>query len=233
VFEIGPSLAAARQTRGLELPDVEALTRIRANQLAALERERFDQLPGHAYARAFLRTYAAALDLDAELYVAEFEARFPEEPHDHAPLIARSRRRRRPPIPLLALLASGAAIAAIAAWGGVGGAKHSALSQVPTGAAAPVHRTTRANPPARPEKAKPASRPRLVIRAARGNSWLLVRRGGANGPVLWEGTLTHGSVARFVAPRVWIRLGAPSVVDISRGDKHLGRLPLNPTNVVF
>jgi Helix-turn-helix domain len=233
VFEIGPSLAAARQARGLELPDVEALTRIRVNQLAALERERFDQLPGRAYARAFLRTYATALDLDPELYVTEFESRFPEEQHDHAPLIARSRKRRRPPVRMLALVAAGAAVAAIAAWGGVGGAKHVALSQVPTGVPTPVRQAAHVNPPARPEQAKQAASPRLVIRAARGNSWLLVRRGGANGPVLWQGILTHGSVARFLAPRVWIRLGAPSVVDISRGDKHLGRLPLNPTNVVF
>src|SRR5947199_5150142 len=37
---------------------------IRARQLQALEEERFDWLPGDAYARSFLRTYADYLGLE-------------------------------------------------------------------------------------------------------------------------------------------------------------------------
>src|SRR2546423_15693818 len=40
--------------------------------------------------------------------------------------------------------------------------------------------------------------PALVIRATRGACWLLVRRGGPGGPVLFEGLLEQGKTMRFV-----------------------------------
>ncbi len=61
MFEIGSSLREARLRPGLELHDAEAATRIRATYLAALEEERFHQLPADVYACAFLRTYAEFL----------------------------------------------------------------------------------------------------------------------------------------------------------------------------
>jgi cytoskeleton protein RodZ len=57
-------------------------TRTRASYLAALERERFDALPGRACARAFLREYAEHLGLDGQRLPDEYDTRFPdvEEP---------------------------------------------------------------------------------------------------------------------------------------------------------
>ena len=49
VFEIGASLAAARQSRGLELADAERLTCLRTRYLIAFEQDRFADLPGHVY----------------------------------------------------------------------------------------------------------------------------------------------------------------------------------------
>ena len=72
---LGPSLASARLASGLELHDAERDTRIRARYLAALEEEDFDALPEDAYATGFLRTYAAYLGLDADLYVEELRRR--------------------------------------------------------------------------------------------------------------------------------------------------------------
>ena len=51
MFQLGSSLREARLRRGLDLADVERATRIRSRYLAALEEERFDVLPGEAYAK--------------------------------------------------------------------------------------------------------------------------------------------------------------------------------------
>jgi hypothetical protein len=231
LFDIGESLAAARRGRGLELTDVEALTRIRAKQLAAIEAERWDELPGRAYARAFLRSYASCLDLEADLYIAEFEARFPAE-DEPEPVLGPPRRRRTPGVPVrtFAVLAAAGLVVGIVAWNG--GDSHSVqrdLAPPPAAHAAPSP-TAKARRTHRP--AAPTVDRRLVVRATRGNCWLLVRRGGPTGPVLYEGTLTHGSIARFATPRVWIRLGAPLNVDIHRGTWRARNLPRDPTNVV-
>ena len=56
MFEIGSSLRDARTRRELELSQIERETRIRSRYLQALEDERFELLPGEAYAKGFLRT---------------------------------------------------------------------------------------------------------------------------------------------------------------------------------
>ena len=95
MFEIGSSLRAAREHHQLELSQVERATRIRARYLQALEDERFDVLPGAAYAKGFLRTYADYLGLDAQRFVDQYNTRFaPAEVPQPAPLV-RVRRPRR------------------------------------------------------------------------------------------------------------------------------------------
>jgi cytoskeleton protein RodZ len=63
---VGQRLRNAREARGLSLDEIEAATRIRRRFLEAIEAEDFDQLPGPAYAKGFLRTYATYLGLPAE-----------------------------------------------------------------------------------------------------------------------------------------------------------------------
>jgi cytoskeleton protein RodZ len=63
---IGERLRSAREARGLTLDEIEAATRVRRRYLEALEAEAFDQLPGPAYVKGFLRTYASYLGLPAE-----------------------------------------------------------------------------------------------------------------------------------------------------------------------
>jgi transcriptional regulator with XRE-family HTH domain len=82
VFPIGSSLRQARERQGLDLAEVERRTRVRARYLAALEEERFELLPGEAYARAFLRSYAEFLGLDSDLCLEEYRARF-GQPEQH------------------------------------------------------------------------------------------------------------------------------------------------------
>jgi len=95
VFDIGASLTAARESQGLVLADAERLTRLRERHLRALEEDRFELLPGHAYARAFLRSYADALSLDADRFVEEFDQRFPEREEESVALVLGARQPRR------------------------------------------------------------------------------------------------------------------------------------------
>jgi hypothetical protein len=74
-LEIGAVLRDARQRAGLDIGSVEAQTKIRTRYLRALENEDWGVLPGHAYAKGFLRTYAQLLGLDAEALVDEYRRR--------------------------------------------------------------------------------------------------------------------------------------------------------------
>jgi hypothetical protein len=76
VFEIGNSLREARLRQGLEIPRIEAETKIRGKYLRALEEEQFEVLPGDTYVKGFLRTYADYLGLDGQLYLDEYNSRF-------------------------------------------------------------------------------------------------------------------------------------------------------------
>src|SRR3954451_9254080 len=80
--EIGSTLREARTRARIDISEIEAETKIRAKYLRALENEEGGLLPGPAYVRSFLRTYAEALDLDARLLVEEYKLRN-EHPSDH------------------------------------------------------------------------------------------------------------------------------------------------------
>lgn len=98
---IGERLREARVLRGLDLDEIADRTKIRVPFLRAMEEERWEQLPGPAYARAFLRTYADALGLDADLVVDEYVS---GESHEPEPEVAQGPRlggadRRGPRLP--------------------------------------------------------------------------------------------------------------------------------------
>jgi cytoskeleton protein RodZ len=230
VFEIGASLSAARRAQNLELADVEALTRIRQRNLAALESERFDALPGRAYARIFLRTYATALGLDPDRFVAEFEERYPEPENE---MLLPLPRRRALPMGPVAGIAVAAGVVAFVAWSD--SRDTSGPRSIPPATASRVVQPHA--PGLRPRQTPVARRPgALVIRAVRGDCWLLVRRGDDTGPVLYEATLPEGKSVRFAAPRVWVRFGAPWNVAAERSGRPVRTLPkgtAQPTNLIL
>ena len=227
MFEIGASLAAARQARGLDLRAAEALTCMRAKYLAALEEEHFEQLPGRTYARAFLRTYAAALGLEADRFVAEFDEQVPdEEPIELAAPPRRRHRSLRTPL----ILAAAAALGGIIFWSG-----WNSSSTMPSAVATPKARHARpvAHAVRRPVK-KQAIAPALLVVRARGACWVQLRRGDANGAVLAERTLEAGDVLRVKLTKVWLRLGAPWNVTVRRGATLVRNLPRGvPVNLYW
>ena len=82
MFAIGDSLREARTRRGLSPADVQKGIRIRERYLTALEEERWELLPGDAYTKGFLRTYAEFLGLDGNLYVDEYNTRIAHAEED-------------------------------------------------------------------------------------------------------------------------------------------------------
>ena len=80
VLDIGTTLKAERERRGLALDDAAEATRIRATLLAAIEADEFDRLPGPTYARGFVRAYAEYLGLDAQPLIDEFDVRYAAAP---------------------------------------------------------------------------------------------------------------------------------------------------------
>jgi cytoskeleton protein RodZ len=91
--EIGSTLREARLRARIDISEIESETKIRAKYLRALENEEWGLLPGPAYVRSFLRTYAEALGLDAKLLLEEYKLRH-ERPSDHDLLPIGSPRRR-------------------------------------------------------------------------------------------------------------------------------------------
>jgi helix-turn-helix protein len=69
---IGEVLKRTRARREIDIRTVEQETKIRIKYLRALENEEWDVLPGPAYARGFLRTYAQFLGLDGDALIDEY-----------------------------------------------------------------------------------------------------------------------------------------------------------------
>jgi len=233
VLEIGASLTAARQARGLELRDAERLTCLRARYLLALEHEQYDQLPGRTYARAFLRTYANALGLHADRLVAEFDEQVPDT---DPPLIPPLRRRRRRSWRPVAVGAAAIVVVGVVGWTERPGGNNAAdTGNVSAASVVGAPNTSRAkSAPQHHVKAahKTVTAPTLVTVKATGDCWILARRGSSTGDVLAEQTLHEGDVLRLHASRVWLRLGAPANVQVDRGTHVLRDLPgAEPMNV--
>lgn len=70
---IGATLREARNRRKIDLSEVEAAIKIRARYLQAIENEEWDALPGGAYTRGFIRTYAFHLGLDGDRLADDFK----------------------------------------------------------------------------------------------------------------------------------------------------------------
>jgi cytoskeleton protein RodZ len=70
---VGQDLRAARLRRGDDLATVSRALKIRRDHLEALEEDRFEALPGRAYAVGFVRSYADYLGLDPLQCVERFK----------------------------------------------------------------------------------------------------------------------------------------------------------------
>jgi len=70
---LGSRLRKARQTKGLSIQDVHDATKIRMVYLVAMEEDRFHELPGDAYVRGFLRSFAKVVGFEGDELVSEYD----------------------------------------------------------------------------------------------------------------------------------------------------------------
>jgi transcriptional regulator with XRE-family HTH domain len=232
--DIGHRLREARESRGLSLDDVECATKIRVRHLDALEAERFELLPGDAYVRGFLRSYADFLGLEGQPFVDEYTARFPNA----EPALELAPSPVAQPLVSHAVKTAGVVLACV----GVLGLLAWRLGSEPRRAGAPLptlsqaHRRSRQTVEPRSGLVKarrhPASLPHLTLLAARGDCWLSAHVGDRTGLVLWEGILYQGRSLRLSRRSVWIRIGAPWNLDARLNGKPLRTLPANTGNVL-
>jgi cytoskeleton protein RodZ len=244
MFEIGGSLREARLKRGLTPADVQKAIRIRDRYLQALEEERWELLPGDAYVKGFLRTYADYLGLDGNLYVEEYNSRYAhpdEQPH----LVPERFARTSTPFggvgflrPLVAVGAIVAVVAAFTAWqlSGSSGGKQGMPPTTTSGHTTTATHHTAPRKKTRPKKHVSTALPsRAVLVASRGNSWLWVRSGSATGATVFEGTLLQGKTlpVNLASGPVWIRIGDPTSIDVRLGGKLVHGLPTQVGNVLL
>ncbi|MHC9532355.1 helix-turn-helix domain-containing protein [Dellaglioa sp. L3N] len=76
--EIGKTLQEARINKGYTIDDLQQMTKIQKRYLIAIEDEKFSDLPGDFYVRAFVKQYAETVDLDADDLLKEFNETLPD-----------------------------------------------------------------------------------------------------------------------------------------------------------
>ncbi len=264
---VGAALRRARKARGIALRDAEQALHIRERHLLALEAERFDDLPGEAYGRLFLRAYAEYLGLDGDrlLELLAHVAREEEEaaggaaagppqpepvarvepvdpPRAPAVLVRLDRGLARMPhwARRAAWLAPALALLLVVALRGSGGSSHVQLAPSASGARAPTvaaslhdgRLVTPATVAPGHVRAATAATARVELSAPRGDCWLLVRDGSAEGPVLFEGMLHAGGAVTLQGKELWLRVGAPWNLAVRVNGRAAGALPTSPASLV-
>jgi Helix-turn-helix domain/RodZ C-terminal domain len=236
MFEIGATLREARHRRGLSLDDVQRSLHFRERYLTALEAEHWDLLPGEAYTKGFLRTYAEFLGLDGTLFIDEFNEWIAAE--DEQPIIPESLTPRRTRRRLLVRAIVGVFVLAFAVFA-AGALRPSASpgTHVDVAAAATPRPAVQRGMPVAPAelpapvRAKPVT---ALIRATKASSWLSVRVGGPNGKELFRGFLNRGHELSYpLGTDVWMRIGRPQAVVVTLGRRTVHGLPGTPANLLL
>ena len=198
MFEIGNSLREARERQGLGYPEIELATKIRAKYIRALEEEDFTSIPGDAYIRGFLRTYAEYLGLDGDVYVDEYASRFITSWRDELPprperRRIRTRERRLERRAVLLVLAGIVLVAVLvfAAWQIPGSSTH-----VP-GLGKKQHRHS-------------AATSQLVLHGVGRGTYVEVRRSRASGKVDLQATVEPGQIDRLPGSRFYLLVRTPA-----------------------
>jgi len=208
MFEIGHSLREARERQGLGYPEIELATKIRSKYIRALEEEDFTAIPGDAYIRGFLRTYAEYLGLDGDVYVDEYASRFLTSWRDEVPPKPqrpriRPRERRIERRAVLLVLAGIALVTALvfAAWR-YGGSS----TNVP---GLGTQQKKQHHAPAR----------QLVLRGVGRGTYVEVRRNGRSGEVDLQGTVGAGEIEKVTGSRFYLLVRRPAGLRVTLGGR--------------
>ncbi len=225
---LGQRFRAAREARGLTLPEVAEQVRIRSVYLKAIEDEDWSAIGASVYIRGFLRTYARFLGLDAEATVAEFNlgegerAAIVRARGDIADVDRPGGSRRLQLSPLI-WIASLVAILLVAFV--VYNELTLPKAPAPIGfASTPSPSVTASASPTAVALASPATVPSggsdLVLRLT-GLSWVRVT---VDGTVVAEGMLSAGAAKAFSGRKVTVLVGNAGAVDLTVGGVDKGKM---------
>ncbi|MBM7837712.1 cytoskeletal protein RodZ [Alkalihalobacillus xiaoxiensis] len=90
--ELGSYLKQVREEKMITLDDLQRTTKIQKRYLVAIEEGNFDTLPGIFYARAFVKTYAEAIGLNADEVIATYKNELPNPQNEAVDLPSRTER---------------------------------------------------------------------------------------------------------------------------------------------
>ncbi|RLK63237.1 helix-turn-helix domain-containing protein [Atopobacter sp. AH10] len=95
--QLGDVLREARLQKGFSYDDLEKITKIQKHYLEAIDRNQLDQLPSQFYARAFIKQYAKAVNVDGDWLLNAFESKMSDladetSEEEIIPLPSRSRK---------------------------------------------------------------------------------------------------------------------------------------------
>src|SRR5579859_7642006 len=221
----GDRLRREREMRGITLDEIAESTKISRRHLEALERDRFDQLPGGVFNKGFVRAYARFLGIDEDQAVADYalaaneqpepEDKFPLEVHEEPDRELNPRRSNLPLIFALAALAG--VLVGYFFWlkskpkneHSPGAPQEAAIqdpasrTQTPATDSAPSPQTTAKQPTeTQPQETqKPAEKKFSVLIKAKEDSWVSIV---ADGKAFFDDTLTADTKKRFRAVKLLV-----------------------------
>lgn len=244
MLDLGDTLREARVRRGLSIKDVEEDLKIRSKYLQALEQDDFEVIPGSTFVRAFMRTYATYLGLDAERlmeeYLSQYEPRTREQPvrlTRSTSTRGRERGRRRQPNYVVVGVVAVAIIVVLALVFRSRDDTPAVLDPLA------ITTTTTSSTPASAATTTPAQgvtttraqgatttvhgttttvatgeaggELQLVIRASGSRCFLTVREESPTGKTLFSGTLEKGEELSYSYDgQYYLNIGAPSAVQL-------------------
>jgi hypothetical protein len=205
MFELGNSLREARVRQGLDYPQVELATKIRAKYIRAIEDEAFEILPSETYVKGFLRSYAEYLGLDGQLYVDEYNSRYGSERwYEETPRRARIHQDRglERKVVLIALAGIAAVTGLVFVAWKFGGSDRAAVI-----------------PPAVVETPKATRPTTLELRGVRKGTYVEVHRGSSTGTLVLAGTIGRGDVQRIAGKRFWLYIKRSGGLTVKLGGR--------------
>ena len=227
MFEIGTTLREARVRRKLTLQQVEEDTKIRVKYVQAMENEDFDLMPGQAYIKGFLQTYATYLGLDSSIILDEYRSRGvhreEHQPFGGSSVIGKPHSHRGRNTLVFIAIACLLVLAVIYVLGlNAEDATKTGGSGIDPGLLSPSPSATPSRSATPSPSASPTVGPNVVVLAASGGPcWLEVRSGGADGAVLYSGTVAAGTRQLFRQTPLWVKIGNPQALAISVGGKDM------------
>ncbi|MDD4169111.1 MAG: DUF4115 domain-containing protein [Desulfotomaculaceae bacterium] len=215
-MEIGQRLKEVREKKGIALEDAERETKIRRKYLQALEEEQFQVLPGSVYAKAFLKTYASFLGLDASEILDFYKKNFAEQAVlETSGKIAKKAARVNVSVKrnYRFLLA---AIAVVAGLMILGVYINNNLNQ------GPVSPNGISSPPEQLQPVEETPAVNLELTVKNSDCWMLVK---VDGSVAFEGTLVPGQSKHFEGEdKISVRLGNAGAVTAKLNGNDIGAL---------